>query len=130
MSKANDFDSKMMMDLIIKRFSNPDEVRVFKKGKFELLALPGMTIGKATYSPGWKWSEDVSPLSETQFCNVEHLGIVLEGSATVAFDNEEIRTLVEGDIFYVPPKPHDSWVVGDQEYVSIHFLGADSYATK
>ena len=130
MSKAKDFDSKMMMDLIIKRFSDPDEVRVFKKGKFELLALPGMTIGKATYSPGWKWSEDVSPLSETQFCNVEHLGIVLEGSATVAFDNGEIRTLVEGDIFYVPPKPHDSWVVGDQEYVSIHFLGADSYATK
>ena len=130
MSKANDFDPKMMMDLIIKRFSDPDEVRVFKKGKFELLALPGMTIGKATYSPGWKWSEDVSPLSETKFCNVEHLGIVLEGSATVAFDNEEIRILVEGDIFYVPPKPHDSWVVGDQEYVSIHFLGADSYATK
>ena len=130
MSKANDFDSKMMMDLIIKRFSDPDEVRVFKKGKFELLALPGMTIGKATYSPGWKWSDDVSPLSETQFCNVEHLGMVLEGSATVVFNNEEIITLVEGDIFYVPPKPHDSWVVGDQEYISIHFLGADSYATK
>ena len=130
MSKSNDFDPKNMMDLIIKRFSDPDEVRVFEKGKFELLTLPGMTIGKATYSPGWRWSEDVSPLSETQFCNVEHLGMVLEGSATVAFDNEEIRTLVEGDIFYVPPKPHDSWVVGDQKYISIHFLGADSYATK
>ena len=130
MSKPNDFDSKNMMDLIIKRFSDPDEVRVFEKGKFELLTLPGMTIGKATYSPGWRWSEDVSPLSETQFCNVEHLGMVLEGSATVAFDNEEIRTLVEGDIFYVPPKPHDSWVVGDQKYISIHFLGADSYAKK
>jgi len=130
MSKPNDFDPKNMMDLIIKRFSDPDEVRVFEKGKFELLALPGMTIGKATYSPGWRWSEDVSPLSETQFCNVEHLGMVLEGSATVVFDNEEIRTLVEGDIFYVPPKPHDSWVVGNQKYISIHFLGADSYATK
>ena len=130
MSKVNDLDPKKMMDLIVKRFSDPDEVRVFEKGKFELLTLPGMTIGKATYSPGWKWSEDVSPLSETQFCNVEHLGMVLEGSATVAFDNEEIRTLVKGDIFYVPPKPHDSWVVGDQEYISIHFLGADSYATK
>ena len=130
MSKAKGFEPKEMMDLIIKRFSHPDEVRVFKKGKFELLALPGMTIGKATYSPGWKWSEDVSPLSETQFCNVEHLGMVLEGSATVVFNNEEIITLVEGDIFYVPPKPHDSWVVGDQEYISIHFLGADSYATK
>ena len=70
-----------MLDLIIKRFNDPDEVRVFEKGRFELLMLPGMTIGKATYKPGWIWSKDVSPLSETEFCNVEHLGMVLEGSA-------------------------------------------------
>jgi hypothetical protein len=28
----------------------------------------------------------------------------------------------------VPPVPHDSWVVGDDPYVSLHFLGADRYA--
>ena len=117
------------MDLIIKRFNNPDEIREFEKGKFELLHLPEMTLGKATYKPGWKWSVDVSPLSDTEFCNVEHLGMVMEGSATVAFDKKEIITLIPGDVFYVPPKPHDSWVVGDKDYVSIHFLGADSYAT-
>ena len=33
-----------------------------------------------------------------------------------------------GDLFYVPPEPHDSWVVGDESYVSLHFLGADHYA--
>ena len=44
-----------------------------------------MTIGKAVYEPGWKWSEDVSPLSGTKFCEVEHLGMVLSGSATVDF---------------------------------------------
>tara|TARA_Y100000816_G_scaffold131078_1_gene92518 strand:- start:336 stop:692 length:357 start_codon:yes stop_codon:yes gene_type:complete len=118
-----------MMDAVIKRFENPDEIRVFEKGKFELLHLPGMTIGKATYKPGWKWSVDVSPLSETKFCNVEHLGMVIEGSATVAFEKKEIITLTPGDVFYVSPKPHDSWVVGEIDYVSIHFLGADSYAT-
>lgn len=118
-----------MKDLIIKRFQDPDEVREFEKGRFELLSLPGMTIGKATYRPGWKWSEDVSPLAETKFCNVEHLGMVLSGSATVVFSDDDITTLTEGDVFYVPPKPHDSWVVGDEDYISIHFLGADSYAT-
>ena len=56
-----------MKDLIIKRFQDPDEVREFEKGRFELLTLPGMTIGKATYRPGWKWSKDVSPLSDTSF---------------------------------------------------------------
>ena len=31
-------------------------------------------------------------------------------------------------LFYVGPTPHDSWVVGDEEYVSLHFQGADKYA--
>jgi hypothetical protein len=26
--------------------------------------------------------------------------------------------------------PHDSWVIGDVPYVSLHFLGAENYATK
>jgi hypothetical protein len=33
-----------------------------------------------------------------------------------------------GELFYIPPEPHDSWVVGDVTYVSLHFLGADHYA--
>ena len=130
MSEVNDILNNKMIDLIIKKFSEPDEVRVFEKGRFELLILPGMTIGRATYKPGWIWSKDVSPLSETEFCTVEHLGMVLEGSATVAFSNEGVKTLVAGDVFYVPSKPHDSWVIGNEDYISIHFLGADSYATK
>ena len=117
-----------MLDIILKNFKNPDEVRVFEKGKFELVKLPNMTIGKATYKPGWKWSQDVSPLAGTEFCEVEHLGMVVFGSATVAFKNGTIHTLKEGDLFYVPPEPHDSWVVGDEQYVSLHFLGAEKYA--
>jgi hypothetical protein len=31
-------------------------------------------------------------------------------------------------LFNVPPEPHDSWVVGQEPYVSLHFLGADQYA--
>ena len=29
---------------------------------------------------------------------------------------------------YIPPTPHDSWVVGDEPYVSLHLLGASLYA--
>jgi quercetin dioxygenase-like cupin family protein len=32
-----------------------------------------------------------------------------------------------GDVFYVAPG-HESWVVGDEPYVSLHFLGAETYA--
>ena len=117
-----------MIDIILKNFERPDETRNFTKGKFELVDLGKMTIGKATYEPGWKWSEDVSPLSGTKFCEVEHLGIVISGSATVAFENEKTHILKKGDLFYVPTVPHDSWVVGDEKYISLHFLGAEKYA--
>ena len=48
-----------MYEVILKQFENPDEVRTFEKGKFELVHLGGMTIGRATYEPGWKWPEHV-----------------------------------------------------------------------
>ena len=32
-----------------------------------------------------------------------------------------------GDLFYIGPG-HDSWVVGDDTYISLHFLGAEHYA--
>ena len=75
------------MDIILKQFENPDEVRTFEKGKFEVVKIGGMTIGRATYQPGWKWSDDVSPLSGTDFCEVEHLGMVISGQATCAFND-------------------------------------------
>jgi hypothetical protein len=34
-----------------------------------------------------------------------------------------------GDIFYVAPG-HDSWVIGNEPYVSIHLMGAEQYAKK
>ena len=72
-----------MMDVILKRFETPDETRLFDKGKFEIVQIGGMTIGRATYEPGWKWSEHVSPVVGTPFCEVEHSRWVDEA----AFDN-------------------------------------------
>lgn len=117
-----------MIDIILKNFDEPDKVRNFEKGKFEIVELPNMTIGRATYKSGWKWSVDVSPLSGTEFCDVEHLGMVISGTATVDFKNGKVHKLNKGDIFYVSSEPHDSWVIGDEDYVSIHFMGAELYA--
>jgi hypothetical protein len=54
---------------------------------------------------------------------------VLSGVATAAFADGLVIELRPGDLFYVPPEPQDSRVVGDEPYVSLHFLGADRYAT-
>ena len=42
--------------------------------------------------------------------------------------NGDIIELRPGTVFYIPAVPHDSWVVGDEPYVSLHFLGAEKYA--
>ncbi len=117
----------MNLDVILRRFDAPDEVRAMVKGRFEVVRLGGLTLGRATYQPGWKWSEHVGPAVGAARCSVEHVGLVLAGVATVALADRVIE-LRPGDLFYVPPEPHDSWVVGDEPYVSLHFLGADHYA--
>lgn len=116
-----------MLEVILKRFENPDEVREFEKGRFEIINIGGMTIGRATYEPGWKWSEHVGPAVGAKFCEVEHVGLVVSGQATATLENQEVVTMSEGSVFYVPAVPHDSWVVGDEPYVSLHFLGAEKY---
>ena len=40
----------------VKHFTKPDEVRSFPKGKLELVTIGGALIGRATFEPGWKWS--------------------------------------------------------------------------
>ena len=116
-----------MYDVILKRFEFPDEVRTFDKGKFELVHIGGMTVGRATYEPGWKWSEHVGRALGKESCDVEHVGMVISGCATAAMDDGRIFELRAGDIFYIEPG-HDSWVVGDEPYVSIHLMGAAGYA--
>jgi quercetin dioxygenase-like cupin family protein len=116
-----------MNDVILKRFDHPDEVRRFEKGKFELVHVGGMTIGRATYEPGWKWSQHVGAATGAKSCMVEHVGLVISGRATAAMDDGRVIEMKAGDLFYIAPG-HDSWVVGNEPYVSLHFMGAGDYA--
>jgi quercetin dioxygenase-like cupin family protein len=115
------------MDLALVNFSEPAQVRTFERGKFELYAVGPMTLGRATYEPGWKWSEHVGPSRGETSCQVEHVGLVLSGQAVAKMDDGREVVMRAGDFFYVPAG-HDSWVVGDEPYVSLHILGSEDYA--
>jgi quercetin dioxygenase-like cupin family protein len=116
--------------VILRRFESPDETRLLERGKFELVTLGGLTIGRATYQPGWRWSQHVGPPLGLKRCPVEHVGLVLSGVATAAFEDGTVIELRPGELFHIPPRPHDSWVVGDEPYVSLHFAGAHHYARR
>jgi quercetin dioxygenase-like cupin family protein len=118
-----------MNEVILKRFENPDESRTFEKGRFELIKVGEMTIGRASYEPGWKWSVHVGKAMGKTSCDVEHVGYVVSGRATAAMEDGRVIEMRAGDFFYIAPG-HDSWVVGDEPYVSLHFMGAEKYAKK
>jgi quercetin dioxygenase-like cupin family protein len=115
------------MDLELINFDSPTEVRTFEKGRFELYRVGPMTLGRATYEPGWKWSEHVGPMTGERSCQIEHVGLVLSGEAVAKLDDGPEVAMRAGDFFYTPPG-HDSWVVGDEPYASLHILGSEDYA--
>ena len=118
----------MIDPVILRRFETPDEVREMPNGRFEIVRIGGLTIGRATYQPGWKWSVDVGQAIGAERCDVEHVGLVLAGTATAAFEDGQVIELRAGSLFHIPALPHDSWVVGNVPYVSLHFLGSEEYA--
>jgi quercetin dioxygenase-like cupin family protein len=115
------------MNTDLRRFENPDQVRTFEKGRFEVVHIGNMTLGRAIYEPGWKWSLHIGPGVGKKSCEVEHVGLVLSGRAVAAMDDGTVIEMKPGDLFYIAPG-HDSWVVGDEPYVSLHLMGASEYA--
>jgi mannose-6-phosphate isomerase-like protein (cupin superfamily) len=108
--------------------ADPTRVTSFPFGRFELFRIGDLEIGRAVYAPGWRWTEHLRPMAATELCEVEHVGLVVSGRAAVKMRDGSEITLTPGDFFSVPPG-HDSWVVGSEQYVSLHFLGADRYAS-
>jgi quercetin dioxygenase-like cupin family protein len=114
-------------DLSLVSLDEPAEVRTFEKGRFEVYRVGPMTLGRATYEPGWRWSEHVGARTGEASCQVEHVGLVVSGQAMARMDDGTERIMRAGEFFYVPPG-HDSWVVGDEPYVSLHIMGSEGYA--
>jgi len=111
-----------------RRFDEPDELRESPLGRFELVQIGGMTFGRAEYAPGWRWSEHVgAAVGGKAVCDGAHLGLVISGRNRIEMTDGRIIEVEPGDLFEIGPG-HDSVVIGDEPYVSIHFLGADTYA--
>jgi ethanolamine utilization protein EutQ (cupin superfamily) len=116
------------MGLKSKRFETPDEVRPFQAhGQVDLVNLDSGPVGKGTFEPGWRWSNDVKPIAGTDSCQVEHIGYVMSGRMKVVMDDGGELEVGPGDTFHMPPG-HDAWTVGDEPCVVLDFAGLKGYA--
>ncbi len=110
-----------------KSLLTPDETRSFPKGKLELVTLEGVTFGKMTLQPGWKWSESVKPIAKTKSCEAPHTQYQVSGRMMVKMDDGTEKEFGPGDVSIIPPG-HDAWVVGNDPVVAIDITGMTNYA--
>ncbi len=62
-----------MAGLDIKKMDTPDEKRPFvDKGHANFVDLDGTAVLKGTFEPGWRWSEHVKPIAQTDSCQAPH----------------------------------------------------------
>ena len=108
-----------------KNIDTPDETYVFEHGDVHVVNLAGMTVARATFRPGWRWSTDVKPGVGTDSCQVAHSSYVVSGRLHVRMDDGTERELGPGDA-HVVSAGHDAWVVGDEPCVAIDFSSTGS----
>lgn len=113
----------------VKSFSTPDEVRMFPKGKLELINEGGIVVGRATFEPGWRWSESLQPLMGTKTCEAPHFQYHVAGRIKVVTDDGEEFECKPGDVSLLG-KGHDAWVIGDEPAVIVDFQGMRDYAKR
>ncbi len=112
-----------------KDFKFPDEVREFENGRLEIVNMTDGTVGRMTLNPGWRWSQHVKPLVNTEWCQTPHYQYQLSGKLHILMqDGTEFET-APGQVVSLPPG-HDAWVVGDEPVVVIDWVGAINYAKK
>jgi mannose-6-phosphate isomerase-like protein (cupin superfamily) len=111
----------------VKRFTKPDEIREFDKGRLEILDMGGAIVGRAVLEPGWKWSTSVRPFVKTESCEAAHFQYHVSGTLRVKMNTGEEFECRPGDISLIPAG-HDAWVVGIDPVVMVDFQGMRDYA--
>jgi quercetin dioxygenase-like cupin family protein len=107
-----------------KSLDKPDETRDLSgKGKVQIVKIGTTTASRATFEPGWRWSEHVKPIAKTESCQVLHEGVVTSGQLHVRSDDGTEEDYKAGDVWVIQPG-HDAWVVGNEPVVAIDFSAA------
>src|SRR5687768_8856027 len=120
----------MMRTLENKSLDRPDETRKFEgKGWADVVKVGGKAVAKAHFEPGWRWSENVKPIAQTELCEVSHLGYCMQGRMHVTMKDGSEYDVAAGDAVAIPPG-HDAEVVGQDECVFLDFGEIDEYALR
>jgi len=96
-------------------------------GFLEFINTDSGPVGRATFEPGWKWSEHIKPIAGTDSCMVAHTGYFVSGRMKVVMDDGAEMEYGPGDLMIASPG-HDAWILGDEPCVVIDWQGMADYA--
>lgn len=113
--------------LEVKSHDKPDELRAPDKTRVEVVKFEGYTLGRFVFQPGWKWSECVKPVVKTESCQASHVGHVVSGRLRVRMADGAEISMGAGDSYTIPPG-HDAWVEGNETFVGLEVMSAETYA--
>ncbi len=116
-----------MSKIEVRRLDKPDETRKFEKGRIQLVTFGDVTVGRALFEPGWKWSKHVKPIAKTKSCEAPHFQYHVSGVLHIKMDDGTETDVGPGQISLLS-SGHDAWVVGDEPVVVVDFQGAMDYA--
>ena len=108
-------------------FNAPEDVREFTHGRAEIVTMGGSPIGRLVLEPGWRWSNDVKPIAQTEICEEPHFQYHVSGRLAIRMEDGTEFIAGPGDLTSLP-RGHDAWVVGDEPVVVVDFYGASDYA--
>jgi hypothetical protein len=110
-------------------FDAPDETRAPDKTEVSVVRMGGTTAARLAFEPGWRWSECIKPIVQTDSCQLQHVGVVQSGRLAVRHDDGTEVEIGPGDAYVIEPG-HDAWVVGDERFVGFEFesKSAEDYA--
>jgi hypothetical protein len=108
-------------------FDRPDETRTPGRTMIEVVKLGDHTAARITFQPGWRWSEDVKPVVQTESCQARHVGTFVSGRMHVVHADGSTVEAGPGSVYLIEPG-HDAWVVGDEPVIGFEFESAATYA--
>lgn len=104
-----------------KSLNAPDQVLNMEHGKVDIVEIAGAGVGRATFQPGWKWSDHEKPVvGGGDYCDVPHFVFLAEGQLKIVFSDGGELDLRAGDVATIPAG-HDGWVVGSEPAVMFDF---------
>ena len=116
-----------MADVLRKNFDEPDELIDVPSVRVQVVDLGDLTVGRMVNEPGWRWSTQMKPIVGGEWCQAQHVGLIISGGLGIEFADGTSVQFGPGDVFDIPPG-HDGYTVGDEPCVQVEWTGLRAWA--